>query len=76
MAPPPVARISRVWSCFISSWVASSVGVVMQETAPAGAPAASAARRTMLTVSKIQFTALGWGEKMMGFPAFIQIIAL
>ena len=56
--------------------MASRVGVVMQEMLPAGAPALSAARRTTFTVSKMQFTALGWGEKMMGLPAFMQIIDL
>ena len=48
----------------------------MQAMAPLGAPAASAARRTTSTVSRIHFTALGWGEKMMGLPAFMQIMDL
>ena len=56
--------------------VASMVGVVMQDTAPAGPPAASTARRSTFTVSVMQFTALGWGEKMMGLPAFMQIMVL
>ena len=76
MAPPPVARMSRVLSWRISSLVASRVGVEMHPTAPAGAPAASAARRTTFTVSRMQFTALGWGEKTMGLPAFMQIMVL
>ena len=76
MAPPPVARIRRVSSWRMRALVASRVGVVMQEMLPAGAPAPSAARRTTFTVSRMQFTALGWGEKMMGLPAFIQIMDL
>ena len=57
----------------MSSPVASRVGVVRQATLPSGAPAPSAARRTTSTVSRMQFRALGWGEKMMGSPAFRQI---
>ena len=38
--------------------------------------AASTARRSTFTVSVMQFTALGWGEKMMGLPAFMQIMVL
>ena len=52
MAPPPVARMSRVWSCFIRALVASRVGVEMQEMLPGGAPAPSAAWRTTATASR------------------------
>ena len=64
MAPPPVARMRRVERLPISSRVASMVGVVMTPTLPVGAPAPSAARRRIFTVSTMQFRALGWGEKM------------
>ena len=76
MAAPPVARMSRVRRCFMRAWVASRVGVAMQETAPSGAPAWRAARSTTRTVSAMHPTALGWGEKTMGLPAFMQIMAL
>ena len=36
----------------------------------------SAAWRMTFTVSRMQPTALGWGEKMMGLPAFMQIMDL
>ena len=68
--------MSRVWSCFMRALVASRVGVAMQEMAPSGAPACRAAWATAFTVSPIHLMALGWGEKMMGLPAFIQIMAL
>ena len=57
-------------------WGAAGGGGWMRGRPPAGAPALSAARRTTFTVSKMQFTARGWGEKMMGLPAFIQIMDL
>ena len=66
----------RVWSCFMRALVASRVGVAMQAMDPSGAPACRAASETTFTVSLMHLMALGWGEKMMGLPAFMQIMAL
>jgi hypothetical protein len=60
----------------MSAWVASKVGWVIQDTVPAGAPASWAARAATRTASVIHFRALGWGEKITGFPAFRQISVL
>ena len=50
--------------------------LVAKAAEAAGAPALSAACATIRAARRVQFTALGWGEKRMGLPAFRAIMAL
>ena len=70
MAPPPVARMRRTCGACSSSCTASKDGIVRQEIAPFGHPAASAASAMRRAAWSMQRTACGWGEKTMGLPAF------
>ena len=58
---PPVARITATSRCFISSCVPSSVTVVIQLMAPAGAPARRAASSMTSATRVMHLTADGWG---------------
>lgn len=56
---PPVARISRTGSAFISSWQPSRDGMLKHATASAGAPAACDASDMICAAFRVQAMALG-----------------
>ena len=58
---PPVARMTATRGWPISACVPAMVTDSMQEIAPAGAPAARAARSSSRTVRLMQSTAAGAG---------------
>ena len=68
---PPVARITAVSRAFISSWVPSSVTVVIQLTDPSGAPAFRAASFISSATRDMHRTAAGWGEITIGHLALM-----
>ena len=68
MPGPPVARMMSA-SC-ISSLVSSRDGTSIQSMMPLGAPAASAASRTMRAASAVHFLARGCGEMRMALRVF------
>ena len=76
MPGPPVARMSFTSGAPISSWVPAIWLAVRQPTAPAGAPAASAARARSSAAARVHLAAFGWGEQTMAQPAFIAMRAL
>lgn len=76
MALPPVARIVETPGWFIRAPVASMEGTVTHCTQFSGAPAATAASRTMRAASAEQFCAEGWKAKMIGLRVFRAISAL
>ncbi len=65
MPGPPVARISAIPSCFISALESSTDGWSIQPMMSFGAPALTAASKTSLAASLVEFFARGCGEKMM-----------
>ena len=73
IAYPPVARINFVILFFINSWVASMVGIEMQDTAVSGQPTDFNAFLITSTVSRIHFSAPGCGENTILFPPFMEI---
>jgi len=62
---PPVA--SMISASFIIKLVISRVGTSIQPIIPSGAPASTAASRTILAASLVHFFALGWGLIMIPF---------
>ncbi len=62
---PPVARM--VSEPFITSWVSSRDGTSIQLMIPSGAPAFTAASKTILAAAIVQFLARGCGEIMIAF---------
>jgi hypothetical protein len=70
---PPVARITATSRCFISSCVPSSVTVVIQVMAPAGAPALCAASAITSATRVMHLTAAGWGLSTMEQRALSEI---
>ena len=68
MPGPPVARIMSA-SC-MSIFVSSSDGTSIQLMMSSGAPAATAASRTILAASIVLFFARGWGLMMIPFLVF------
>ncbi len=70
---PPVARITATSRCFISSCVPSSVTVVIQLMAPAGAPARRAASSMTSATRVMHRTADGWGLMTIVQRALIEI---
>lgn len=70
MAFPPVARMTDTPSCRISAPVASSEGFSIHWTQCSGAPAATAASRTILAASALQRWAAGWNANTMGLRVF------
>jgi hypothetical protein len=69
---PPVARMTATSRCFISSWVPSSVTVVIQLMQPAGAPAWAASSITSAT-RVMHLTAAGCGLRTIVQRALIEI---
>lgn len=66
--------MARIRSEFlITSLVSSRDGTSIQPMIPAGAPALTAASRTILAASMVQFFARGCGEMMMALRVFKQI---
>ena len=70
---PPVARMTAVSRAFISSWVPSSVTVVIQLIEPSGAPARRAASCITSATRVMQRAADGCGLMTIGHRAFIAI---
>ena len=70
MALPPVARMSATPGWFMSSPDASIDGSSIHWMQLAGAPAATAASRTILAAATEQFCADGWKPKTMGLRVF------
>ena len=62
MAGPPVARMSLMSGDCIRAWLSGTVGFSSHWMRPGGAPAASAASRTMRAASAVHFTARGCGD--------------
>ena len=73
---PPVDRITPVRLCFISAFVASSVGSPMHWMRPSGAPACKAAADITATISHVQRLARGCGDTTIALPAFSAMITL
>src|SRR5665647_3921588 len=71
MALPPVARMSETSGWFMSAPVASSEGISTHCTQCSGAPAATAASRTILAAAIEHSRALGWKPKMIGLRVLI-----
>ena len=61
-----------LWCC-IKAWESGTVGSSIQPIIFGGAPAATAASRTIFAAAIVQFLARGWGEKMMPFLVFNEI---
>lgn len=76
MAGPPVARMSLMSGDCMSACDSASVGCSSHAISPLGAPAASAASRTMRAASMVLFTARGWGEKTIALRVSRQMSAL
>ncbi|CAM5340346.1 hypothetical protein SCHAM137S_02299 [Streptomyces chartreusis] len=76
MALPPVARISETPGWCISVRVASTEGRSIHCTQCSGAPAATAASRTMRAASALHRWAEGWKAKTTGLRVFRAINAL
>src|SRR3990172_2666140 len=76
MALEPVARMIEVILCFISSLVASEVGMERQLIRPAGPPAASAALARMRVASRVHLAARGWGLATNPLRPLTEMIAL
>ncbi len=70
MPGPPVARI--VSASFITRLVSSNEGTSIQAIIPSGAPAATAASKTVFEAAIVQFLALGWGLIIIPFLLFRQ----
>ncbi len=70
IALPPVARISATPGWFISAFVASMDGVSTHWTQCSGAPAATAASRTIRAAATEDSWAPGWNAKMIGLRVF------
>ncbi len=73
MPGPPVARIASILGCFISIFDNSIDGISIQPMISSGAPALTAASRTILAAAIVAFLALGWGENIIAFLVFKQI---
>ncbi len=71
---PPVARITS--ASFITTFVSSSEGTSTQLMIPSGAPALTAASKTILAASIVQFFARGWGLIIIAFLVFSDINVL
>ena len=65
MPGPPVARI--ISASFMTRLVNSREGTSIQSIMPSGAPASTAASRTILAASIVLFLARGWGLIIMPF---------
>ena len=74
MPGPPVASI--VSAFLISSLVSSRDGTSIQPMMFSGAPAATAASRTIFAAAIVDFLARGWGLMIIPFLVFRQIRAL
>ena len=59
-----MARIKFICGCCINCCDNATVGSSIHPIIPAGAPAATAASRTILAASIVHFLARGWGEKI------------
>ena len=59
MAGPPVARIMETWGEVMSPWESASEGVSIQAMMFSGAPAATAASRTMRAASIVHLRGQG-----------------
>ncbi len=70
MPGPPVAKIQEIDGCCIN-WLDNSIdGTSIQPMISSGAPALTAASKTILAASIVDLAALGCGEKMIAFLVF------
>ena len=76
IALPPVARIVATPGWFMRAPVAASDGVSTHWMQCSGAPAATAASRTMRAAATEHCCALGWNAKMIGLRVFREMRAL
>ena len=67
---PPVAKIQSMLGCFIKALESSIDGTSIQPIISSGAPAFTAASRTIFAASIVHFLALGCGEKIIPFLVF------
>ena len=74
MSGPPVARIRS--TSFIKRFVFGSDGASIQPMMSAGAPAATAASKTIFAAAIVAFLARGCGEMMIALRVFKQMRVL
>ena len=73
MPGPPVAKIQSMLGCCINALESSIEGTSIHPIISSGAPALTAASKTILAAAIVDFLALGCGEKMIPFLVFNEI---